>query len=210
MADKSLVLIEIVHNGSPCLDEGFLADLESDYHLVQVRYRRLAAASEGGETWINLIINAPIVKFIALNVAWDLIEYGGKKLFLKPLLNALNRLAPQPNLPVKGLRLLKLKIQFDDTIIFIGGINGNFYSIIGSVFQKLSILMERFKDEGKLPITMIELPVERNESYDDKYPIDIFHDRVDTGFYLQQWKITYLDGALKKIYSFRTDDFLDC
>jgi len=208
--DKNLLLIEIVHNGSPCASENFLRDLESNYHLVQVRPRWLPAASEGGETWFSIFVNSPITEFLAEKVAWDLIEYGTKKLFLKPLFNALDKLAPEPSKAVVGLRLLKLKIQFDDTTIFIGGINGNFYSIVATVFQKLSILMEKFKNEGGLRVTKIELPIEYRESSDNKYQIDTFHDRIDTKFYLGLWKITYMDGGLTKIYDFKSDQMFDC
>ncbi|HMJ68168.1 MAG TPA: hypothetical protein VK508_04710 [Cyclobacteriaceae bacterium] len=212
--DKNFVFIEFEYNGREIvgIDE-FRKKLEDSYHFVQCRSRFIAAASEGGEVWLTVFINSPIVEFLVGNMLWDVFKYGVKKMFLRPLIAALSALE-KANASAAGLRVKKLKFQFDDTYVYVGGINGNFISVIGAIFQKLAGLMSKFKAEVSLPVTSIELPLHYNDSVDahghNKYSIDTFHDRVDTEFYISQWKVNYMNGHDCRVYDFKKDEFLGC
>ena len=113
-----------------------------------------------------------------------------------------------------GLRVKKLKFQFDDTYIYIGGINGNFTSIVGTIFQKLFSKMNKFKNEVDLPLTSIELPLYYNSGIDkpgySKYTINTFHDSKDSNYYIQEWKLIYFNGLDCKVYDFNDGKFLGC
>jgi hypothetical protein len=212
--DKNFLLIEFEYNGRE-IDgiEEFKNELKENYHLVQGRSRHISAASQGGEFWLTVFINSPIGEFLIQNITWDIFKYGVKKMFLRPLIDSLKNLE-KANKKRFGLRIIKLKLQFDDTSIYIGGVNGNFTSIIGTVFQKLFKLMNRFKSEVDLPLTSIELPLHFDSRIDkpgySKYIIDTFHDSRDSEYYIRQWKLTYYNGLDCKIYDFKDDKFMNC
>jgi len=214
LTDKNFVFIEFEYNGREIVGiDDFKKELEDNYHLVQGRSRFIPAASEGGEVWLTVFINSPLIEFLLANLAWDLFKYGAKKMFLRPLINSLNNLE-KTNEKAAGLRVKKFKLQFDDTYIYVGGINGNFISIIGTIFQKLFKIIGKFKDEVDLPLTSIELPLYYNESIDkpgySKYTIDTFHDSKDSEYYVRQWKLIYLNGRDCRVYDFEEDKFIDC
>lgn len=212
--DKSFLLIEFEYNGREIdgVDE-FKKDLQDSYHLVQGRSRHVPAASEGGEFWLTVFINSPIGEFLLQNLTWDLFKYGVKKMFLRPLLDSLENLA-KANEKSFGLRIIKLKLQFDDTYIYVGGINKNFTSIIGAIFQKLFKKINEFKSESGLPLTSIELPLYFDSRIDkpgySKYKIDTFHDSGDAEYYIKQWKLIYFNGLDCKVYDFKDDIYLEC
>jgi hypothetical protein len=209
--DKNLLFIEFEYNGREIAGiEQFRVDLQENYLLVQGRSRFISAASEGGELWLTVFINSPVGEFLIQNVTWDLFKYGVKKMFLKPLFDSLNKLE-QANQGKYTLRVKKLKLQFDDTFIYIGGINGNFMSIVGAVFQTLEKKISEFEDEVGTPLTSVELPIYYDDKIDNprfsKYSIDTFHDRTDTAYYLRQWRLKAVNC---KIYDFDGDKYLDC
>ncbi|UYN87602.1 MAG: hypothetical protein KIT51_04905 [Cyclobacteriaceae bacterium] len=207
--DKNLILIEFEYYGGPDDYKEFINELRESYQLVQARPVWLPAACEGNEMWLTVFINSPITEFIVVNAAWDLIKYGAKKLFLRPLFSSLDKLANQDN--KTQLRLLKFKLQFDDTCIYIGGISKNFMSITGTIFQKLSVKMNSFIDEVGMPITRIDLPIHQfDRDGSIKYEIDTYHERTDTDYFLNLWKLTYQNGVECRIFDFKTDKFINC
>ncbi len=211
------IFIEVTYNDRELdyIDE-FIQDLRQEYQIVQQRPKWLAAASDGGETWIDIILNFEAFKYLqnlAIDgILWDGIKIVGIKYCLTPLKLALEKLS-QRNENAFGLRVIRLKLQFDDITIILGGLNQNFTSIISSTFQILSTKTTHFEENLGI-INQIELPITFNESIDAKgyspYLLETRPEEFSIEYYSNLWKIIYNNGGGCTIYEFKSNSFKDC
>ncbi len=194
----------------------FKNELDNNYNY-QLKPHYIPAASEGAEFWMTIFINSEVTKFLAAAIAggfiWDLIKVGTKKYVFKPLFKALEELN-EKNEPVWGrLRILKLKFQFDDCEIFIGGLNKNFISVISTVFNEVSKKKPRFEREVGQGVIMIELPIKMDEreeiDREHKYWIDVFNEDYSIEAFKKLWKITFSTNFPVMIYDFGKDELFD-
>lgn len=161
----------------------FKDSLDKEYNY-QIRPEFIPAAAEGGEMWITIFVNSELKDFLIAAITggllWDTIKAGGKKYFLKPLFNALEELNTV-NKPFGGLRIQKLKLQFDNCVIIIGGLNKNFTSILSSIFQNVAKMKPKFEsDNFNQEVIKIELPIFHNPGIDKRgyspYLLDSFNE----------------------------------
>jgi hypothetical protein len=143
-------------------------------------------------------------------LTWDLIKVGAKKYLLTPLFSALESLnkANEPNWG--GLKILKLKFQFDDCEIHIGGLKKNFSLVISTVFNEVAKKKPRFENEIGNEVIKIELPIiceEQSElTQKEKYKIDVYNDDYSIDTFMKLWKITFLTNYPVMIYNFNKDE----
>jgi len=197
--------------------EEFKRTLNEEY-LCQIRPKWIPACSAGAEFWMTIFVNSGVVDFlnaaIAGGIAWDLIKSGGKKYVFKPLFQALERLNQENLQNWSGLKVLKLKLQFDDCEIYIGGLNQNFTSVVSSLFNEISKKKPFFEREvGGLEVIRIELPIIHREHLSDddhkQYVIDTFNDDYSIESFKKLWKITYVTDFPILIYDFKKDKLFD-
>jgi len=189
----------------------FKAELDANYHY-QLRPKHLAAAAEGGELWITIFINSEIGEFLVSailgGITWDLIKNQTKRYVFSPFFKALEKLNEANSNHYNGLNILKLKFQFDDCDIFIGGLNSHFTSVVSTVFQEISNKKTRFEDEIRQKVIRIELPIEFLEHLEEKFDIDIYNDDYSLDVFKNMWRITFETNYPILIYNFKTDKLL--
>ena len=193
------------------IDE-FKKDLEKDYQF-QLRPKWIPAFAEGGEFWLTIFINSKLGGFlisaVAGGIAWDLIKVGAKNYVLEPFFRALEKLNLKNEYNRRGLSILKLKFQFDDCEIFVGGLNKNFTSVLSSIFQEISKRKPLFEEEVGQEVIKIELPIEvdQRDGIDEnyKYLIDTFNEDYTPEAYLKLWKLTFPTDFPVMLYNFEND-----
>lgn len=196
--------------------EEFKNKLNEEY-LCQIRSKWIPACSEGAEFWMTIFVNSGIVDFlkaaIAGGIAWDIIKSGGKKYIFKPLFEALEKLNQDNQQKWRGLKILKLKLQFDDCEIYIGGLNQNFTTIISTIFSEISKKKPFFEREVGQDVIRIELPIEHLEHLSDnehkQYVIDTFNKDYSIDTFKNLWKITYSTDFPILIYDFKKNKLFD-
>lgn len=192
--------------------DDFKSELEKEYS-AQVRPKWIPAFSEGAECWFTIFVNSEITNFLASAIAggfaWDIIKVGAKSYVFEPFFNALEKLNKRNETKWNGLRILKLKFQFDDCEIFVGGLNKNFTSVMSSVFQEIAKKKPEFERRIDQQIIRIELPIEKFErkglSEREKYTIDTFNEDYSIGTFLKLWKLTCKTDFPVIIYNFEDD-----
>ncbi|WP_375559473.1 hypothetical protein ACE193_17280 [Bernardetia sp. OM2101] len=195
--------------------EEFKTSLDEHFNY-QIRPKWIPAAAEGGEFWMTIFINSELKDFLVGAMAggflWDTIKAGGKKYLLKPLFEKLEKLN-KDNSVFGGLKVRKLKFQFDNCEIIIGGLNSNFTSVISSVFNEISKKKPKFEDDNGLKVTKIELPIEYKPSIDKKdyspYFINVFNDDYRIEVFKKMWKLTFETNFLILIYDFDKKKYFD-
>lgn len=192
--------------------EEFKKELEKNY-LTQGKDYSLPAYSERGETWFTVFINSEFFEFakaMALGgLTWDLLKFGTKKFFLKPFFDALENLGKE-NEKTYGFRILKMKFQFDDIEIVMGGIEPPRLATVSLVFNELVKRRNRIEKEIETSIDTIETPIFFNPSVDKKgyspYSLETRPDNLES--YLELWKIWYMGGhRWCTIYDLNKDEF---
>lgn len=194
----------------------FKNELDSHYSY-QLRPCWIPAASQGAEFWITVFINSDVTKFLASAVAsgfiWDLINVGTKKYILTPLFESLEKLYENNEPTWGGLRVLKLKFQFDNCEIFIGGLNRNFTSVLSSVFSEVSRKKPKFETQIGQKIIKIELPIQKNnrKNFDEKhrYTIDVYNEDYTVKRFKELWKVTFQTNFPVMIYDFDKDSLVE-
>lgn len=189
----------------------FKNELEAQCHY-QIRPKWIPACSEGAELWMTIFVNSELAKFLASAVAgglaWDLIKVGSKKYVFTPFFNALEKLNIKNEKSWGGINILRLKFQFDDCEIYVGGLNKSFTSVMSSVFREIAINKPKFENEVGQGVVKIELPIEVDEqpSKGNKYLLDIYNEDNSIEAYLKLWKITFTTEFPVMIYDFETDN----
>jgi len=194
----------------------FKAELDKHYNY-QAKAKYIPSYAEGAEMWMDLFINTDILSwinaFLAGKLSWELIKVGGKQYIIQPLINALVSLEAKNAQPHFGLRILRLKVHFDDCQIIIGGLNKNFTSILSSIFQEVAKRKTQFENDNKLSLTKIELPVSFNPKIDkigySPYTIETFHETYKIENFIKMWKLHFMDSFECKIYDFDKGEYLD-
>ncbi len=156
---------------------------------------------------MTVFINSEIGNFISAaitgGIAWDLIKIGGRKYFLAPLLSALEKLNNRNQEYYGGLRILRLKLQFDDCEIRIGGLNRNFTSVISTVFNEVSKLKPRFEQEIGQEVIKIELPVYYSEDKEQgDFFLDVHNETYTIETFKNMWRIIFSTEYPVMIYNF--------
>lgn len=189
--------------------EEFKSTLNENY-LCQIRPKWIPACSEGAEFWMTIFINSGIGQFltaaVAGGIAWDLIKFSGKKYIFTPLFNALEELNKDNQKLYGGLRVLKLKLQFDDCEILVGGLNKNFISVISTIFREVAKKKPEFERKIGQGVIKIELPIEFLEQYEndnEKFSIDIYNEDYSLKAFKNLWKVTFTTDWPILIYSFK-------
>lgn len=193
--------------------EEFKESLDKQYNY-QVRPKWIAAAAEGGELWITIFINSGLSQFILGAITggmlWDIIKIGSKKYILRPLFDSLEKLS-KDNSDYGGLRILKLRFQFDNCEILIGGLNRNFTSIVSSVFNEISKMKPKFEKDHEKEVIKIELPLFYNPGIDKRgyspYILDCFSDDYNLKSFKQMWKLTFENEHPVLVYDFNKNDY---
>jgi len=111
------------------------------------------------------------------------------------------------------LSILKLKFQFDDCEIYVGGLNKKFTSIMSSVFSEIAKKKPRFEKEIGQEVIKIELPIEKYDreglSESQKYTIETFNEDYSIKTFLNLWKITFSTDFPIAIYNFKDDSLTE-
>jgi hypothetical protein len=190
----------------------FKKALDKSY-LAQGKDYSLPAYSEGGEAWFTVFINSEFFEFAKAmtlgGLAWDLLKFGARKFFLKPLFNALEELWKE-NEKTHRLRILKMKFQFDDIEIIMGGVEPPRLAAVSLVFDEIVKRRKRIEIEIQTSIDTIETPIFFNPSVDKKgyspYNLETRPDNLES--YLGLWKIWYMGGHRScTIYDLKKDEF---
>ncbi len=212
---RNEIFIEFGYNGRE-IDgiEEFKNEL-SEYYLVQGRSIYIPSFSEGGETWFTIFINSSFFEFakdvVVYGLAWDLLKKGTKKYSFKPFYSALSRL-DKANQDSYGLKIQRIKFQFDDIDIILGGIESHRIAVVSKVFNEIAKRKELIEQEIKLPINKIETPIFHNPSIDKKgyspYLLETYLGQsLDSC--LDTWKIWFMDNRECKIYKLNDKTFLE-
>lgn len=197
------------------IDE-FKSALNGHYNY-QIRPKWIPAAAEGGEFWMTIFINSKLSEFIAAAITggllWDVIKVAGKRYILKPLTEALEILN-QNNSQFGGLRVRRLKFQFDNCQIIIGGLNQNFTSVISFIFSQIAKMKPRFESDNEgQEVIKIELPIDYNPSVDKRgyspYQVDVFNEDYDLKAFKKMWKITFSTNYPVLVYDFSKNTYFD-
>jgi len=188
--------------------EEFKSELNENYNY-QIRPKWIPACSEGAEFWLTIFINSEIGQFLTAavigGITWDLIKFGGRKYIFTPLFNALERLNKENQKLYGGLKVLKLKFQFDDCDILVGGLNKNFSSVISAIFREVSKKKPEFERKVGQDVIKIELPIEFLEQYkkiNEQFSINIYNENYSVKTFKNLWKITFSTDWPILIYSF--------
>ena len=212
---KNEIFIEFEYNGRE-IDgiEEFKNELSKDY-LVQGRSIYIPSFSEGGETWFTIFINSSFVEFakdvLVYGIAWDLLKKGTKKYFLKPFYSALDKLE-KANQDSYGLRIQRLKFQFDDIEIIFGGIEYHRIAVVSKIFNEISKRRETIEQKIEMPINKIETPIFHNPSIDKKGYSPYLLDnsiRQSLDSYVDMWKIWFMNNRECQIYKLQDETFFD-
>ena len=144
-------------------------------------------------------------------LTWDLLKLGTRKFFLKPFFEALENLRKE-NEKTYGFRILKMKFQFDDIEIIMGGIEPPKLAAVSLVFNELVKRKNRIEKEIGTLIDTIETPISFNPSIDKKgysaYNIETRTDNLES--YLSLWKIWYMGGHRRcTIYDLKKEKFME-
>ena len=196
--------------------EEFKSEMENNYQF-QLRSKYIPACSEGAEFWTTIYINSELAKFlisaIAGGLVWDLIKVGSKKYVFEPFFKALEKLNSKNKKNWNGIKVLKLKFQFDDCDIYVGGLNKNFTSVISSVFQEISKKKPLIEKRTGLNIIKIEMPIEKDdrEGIEKKYvyQIDVYNEDYSIEAYKKLWKLTFATDWPIMVYNFADDSLID-
>lgn len=213
--NRNEIFIEFEYNGRE-IDgvDTFKSELNESY-LVQGRSIYIPSFSEGGETWFNIFINSRFFEFakdvVVYGLAWDLLRKGTKKYFLKPFYDALSKFE-EVNKETYKLRIKRIRFQFDDIIIVVGGIEPHRISVISKIFNEISKRKAQIERDIELPINKIETPISHNPSIDKKGYSPYFLDtepRDEIDDYVELWKIWFLDDRECKILNLRENTFVE-
>ena len=192
--------------------EPFKRELKKNY-LTQGKDYSLPAYSEGGETWFTVFINSEFFEFaktVAVGgFAWDLLKLGTRQFFLQPFFAALENLR-KANEKTYGFRILKMRLQFDDIEIIMGGLQPPRLAAVALVFNELVKRKNRIEEEIGTSIDKIETPIFHNPLIDKKgyspYGLETSPDNLDC--YLEIWKIWYMGGHRDcTIYDLKKEEF---
>lgn len=206
------LFIEFKYNGREItgIDE-FKSELEKSYHC-QGRDNTLPAYSEGGETWFTLFINSPFFDFtkdlIVSGMAWDLLKSGTKSYVLKPFVKALENLETANENSFK-LRIVKMKLQFDDITVVFGGLQPKKAHVIGLVFDAIIKHQNVIKSHTQTEISTIETPLFYNPSVDKKgySPYSLETHPANLEDYLREWKVYSMHDRYCTIYNLKEKSF---
>lgn len=178
----------------------------------------IPACSEGAEIWIDIFINSNVVDFLRDTLVsgfiYDVIKKTGKKYLFTPLFTALENLNTKNEELYNGLKVLKLKLKFDDCDVYIGGLSKGYRVIIPKIFEdffRLKPYFERFMNG--LKAVKIELPIKINdnerEGMGDRYFIDYYPDEISLDYYRKFWLITYETNFPILLYDFKERNLTD-
>jgi len=186
--------------------EEFTNNLKQEYTIVQGRGIFIPAYSEGGEFWIDVIVNSLLVKYLS-----DYVIGKATDSLLGKLFDEINRFIDF-NKNDWPITVIKLKLKFDDTHIHIGGIDNNFNLIIARVFEQLPRMVAKFEKHFEGPISKIELPIFFTDSkrFEYQYNIDTCAVNMPIDYYFDLWRVYYASGSMCSIYSWSADSYYEC
>lgn len=213
MTTRNEIFIEFEYNGREIEGIEMFKDELNQSYLVQGRSIYIPSFRDGGETWFTIFINSSFFEFakdvVVYGLARDLLKKGTKNYFLKPFYASLTKLK-EANKDSYKLRIKRMRFQFDDITIIVGGIEPHRISVISRIFNELSKRKEQIEHKIKLPINKIETPIFYNPGIDKKgyspYLLDTESDQeIDN--YLDSWKIWFMDDRECKIYNLKEKTF---
>lgn len=141
MTTRNEIFIEFEYNGREIEGIEMFKDELNQSYLVQGRSIYIPSFSDGGETWFTIFINSSFFEFakdvVVYGLAWDLLKKGTKNYFLKPFYASLTKLK-EANKDSYKLRIKRMRFQFDDITIIVGGIEPHRISVISRIFNELS------------------------------------------------------------------------
>ncbi len=188
----------------------FIGGLKTNYSVVKAKPKWLPKACEGGEVWLDIIADINLIDTLKNYITNKPIDLLFDALLLRPLLNYLKNLATA-NENTYQLRVLYLKLQYNDIDIKIGGLNRNRLPIIHAVFKSLIEKLEYFERETEIEISEVQTPMLYLEhtDYGNPYVLDTLVDFDDVSIdkYLNMWRIIYGGGVENRIYDFKNNTF---
>lgn len=196
--------------------EEFKTELENQYNF-QGKGVYIAAASEGTEMFFDFFINSDVTEFaksiVVSGLLWDLIKVGTKKYVFEPFFKALEKLNANNKNTFGNIKIVCLKMHFDDCEIIIGGLTYQFTAILSSIFQEILKKKNKFEEDADLPLSKIELPIFYKENVDKKgcspYILDTHIQAQDyrIEYFKKLWKLSYMNNFEVKIYDFDKNQY---
>ena len=192
--DRNAIYVSFVFNGRE-IDgvDDFKRELEPMYGC-HFEDKWLPSCSEGGESWLLLLISIPFAEFVkqfVQDVAIDAIKYAGKRFIWRPLKSALGKLrkANEKRFPLK---LLSTTFKFEGMEIVIAGMTDTELNDISKIFTAIATNLKNISDSYCFPVCKIELPLEK-VSETEQYDFDEYRS-LNSSLTDCLWRITYCDG----------------
>lgn len=193
-------------------DSDFNECLRKDYR-VQTKPIFIPSATDGGEMWLQIFMSIDFKSFIAgavtSGIVWDMVKMGGKKFFLRPLINAFDKLIEQ-NKDNAIINLRRIEVEFNDVTIRILGIRSLQTSKLSTIFQAIVKAYPKIQELGLGNLSDIVLPVIESQSEYKNYElVDEYTDLPTADDYIKFWLIEFNHGLDMYYYDVQNNQIVE-